>query len=280
MYDKRIQWIYRCIDTIISLARVILLSHFKKTKPIGKQHDKCVILGNGPSLLDCIDKIESSISDYDIIAINHIATTPLYEKYKPSIYILADPIYWNEKLPGIIYQDNYTENFYDVLIEKTTWDLQLYLPYKASKVEIIRQIKKNPHINISFYNNIRFESFLRINYFFFDKQFGLPSAGNIMCVSLILAIYSKYKNIYISGADHDWSKYAWVDENNKVRYVQNHGSSLPNDIGISNIRLHDSFMSFYRVFKAYDDIENYARNKNIKIFNLSKTSFIDSFEKI
>ena len=279
MYDKRIQWIYTCMNTIISIIRVLVSSHFKKTNLIRKQHDKCVILGNGPSLLDCLDKIESDVFDFDMIAINQIATTPLYEKYKPNIYILADPDYWLKKQPGPKYFD-FVEKLHTAILEKTNWDLQLYLPYNARKSDIINIFKKNPNINISFYNNTRFESFLRINYLFFNKQFGIPAAENIICVSIMLTIYSKYKSIYLSGADHDWSKYVWVDENNMIRYKHTHGSTLPEDNGISNTKLHDSLMSLYRVFKAYNDIEKYARYKKVKIYNLCKLSFIDAFEKI
>ena len=168
MYDKRIQWIYNLIDTFLSTIRVLFSSHLKKTQQIQKKNDKCILLGNGPSLLETMKKYESTISDYDIIAVNQMAVTDEFEKYKPCAYVIADPGYWYDK--------NHEESFsqadelFEALTKKTNWDLLLYVPHQADKKIIVDKLCKNSNIKIVFYNKTSFNGFSKIAYFIYNRQ--------------------------------------------------------------------------------------------------------------
>ena len=43
--------------------------------------------------------------------------------------------------------------------------------------------------------------------------------------------------------------------------------------------LHDILLSFHIAFRAYFDVEDYARHRGIKIYNATPGSFIDAFER-
>lgn len=61
------------IDTCSSIVRIALLSKFlKKTKQISRKSDKCIILGNGPSLSKLLSDNKEKLNNYDLIAINHL----------------------------------------------------------------------------------------------------------------------------------------------------------------------------------------------------------------
>ena len=279
MYDKRIQWLYNLIDTLLSIIRVLFSSYLKKTEQIQKKHENCILLGNGPSLLTTIQKFENTISNYDVIAVNQMAVTEAFEKYKPIVYVLADPAYWYEKgYENEFYQAD--ELFY-ALINKTSWDLQLYMPYQANRLQITDKISKNSNIKIVFYNKTTFSGYKKISYFIYNRQWGMVRAQNILLSALMLLIYSKYKTIYLAGADTDWMKDIWVDENNQLRihdshfYHENHQNDRVFPFTMTEISA-----IFYYIFKNYSVIEEYSKHKKVKIYNLFPRSFIDAFEKI
>ena len=279
MHDKRIQWIYNIIDTFLSIIRVLSLSHFKKTRQIQKRHDKCILFGNGPSLLATMQKYENTIYDYDIIAVNQMAVTDEFEKYQPSVYIIADPGYWYEK--GYEKEFYYADELYNALFEKTSWKLQLYMPYQANKQQVITQLCKNPNIKIVFYNKTTFSGYKKISYFIYNRQWGMVRPQNILLVALMLLIYSKYKTILLAGADTDWMKDIWVDEQNQLRIHDSHfyNEDYQSD-RVFPFSMTEISAIFYYIFKNYSVIEEYSKHKKIKIYNLYPRSFIDAFEKI
>ena len=76
MYDKRINWFYRIVDTFFSIVRVFVQSQLKRTTPFLKKHGRCIVMGNGPSFIWMMEKIkEKNIGEYDLIAVNHMALT-------------------------------------------------------------------------------------------------------------------------------------------------------------------------------------------------------------
>ena len=275
MYDKRIQWIYTFIDTMISIVRMVFESHFKKTKQIRRNHDKCLVLGNGPSLLSTMKKYENIRPDYDIIAVNQMALTDMFEKYRPDVYVIADPDYWKDK------DCDESRSLIKALIEKTSWDLQFYMPYEANIPEIAERLQTNPNIKIAFYNKTTFYGIKKIAYYIYNQQWGMVRPQTVLNAVLMLSIYSKYKTIYLAGADTDWMKDIWVDEQNRLRIHDSHFyHEDQQDDRILPCNMTDQCISFYYIFKNYSDIEEYSKYKKAKIYNIYPLSFIDAFEKI
>jgi Protein of unknown function DUF115. len=280
MHDKRIQWIYNFGDFIFSIVRLLISTKFKKTKPIEKKYNQCLIMGNGPSLIESLEKNKEQLSELDIVAVNFMANSPEYLVYKPAIYILCDPAFWFET-PSEDTKKRISD-FYKSLAEKTDWHLQLYLPYQAKKEKKIKIIlSQNPHICLNYYNKTKVEGFSKFNHWTYHKQWGMPRAQNVLVAALMLAIYSGYKNIYLAGADNDWIKNIWVDEKNNVRLNDFHyyKDTEKNTSRMLSFKLHDTYTLFYFMFRSYTYIETYAVLKNVKIYNTGIKSFIDAFEK-
>lgn len=280
MYDKRIQWFYDSIDTVFSLSRIIFSSKFKRTKPIAKTYNKCLIMGNSSSLIESLKCNEESLASVDLIAVNFMGITAEYEKYKPNVYVLCDPALWFENVNEEL--KNKVINLYKTIVENTDWPLQLYIPHQAKKEKRINALlSPNMHIKICYYNKTKFEGYKWLKRLIYNKQWGIPRAQNVLIVTLMLAIYSNYKEIYLAGADNDWVKHLWVDEKNNLRLNDFHyyNDDKKNIERILPQKIHEQFLSFHHAFKSYTDVGNYAIYRNVKIYNTSLHSYIDAFEK-
>jgi hypothetical protein len=235
-------------------------------------------MGNGPSLSNTLKENEEILGDYDLIAVNFMGLFPEYTKYKPNIYVLCDPGFWLENIPGEV--QNKVISLYQRLVDTTDWPLQLYIPYKAKKTQKIpAMLSQNINIRLHYYNKTKVEGFRWFQYMMLKKQWGMFRAENVLIAALLLTIYSKYKQIYIMGAESDWMKNIWVDENNCLRIDDTHfGGKGTHEI--MPFKLHEICISLYYAFKSYMDIEDYSRKRGVKIYNANPYSFIDAFEKI
>ena len=279
MNDGQIR-IYRLLDTLASFARMLINTKFKRVSPINKKYNRCLILGNGPSLIDSLEKNKDHLSELDLIAVNLMVNSPEYEIYKPKIYVVCDPLFWIEDLP-----EAFTERinlFYDNIVQKTQWDLQLYIPFLARKNKKIESIlSQNPHIKICYYNKTKVEGHKWLCYAAYNNQWGMPRAQNVIVAALMIAIHSKYKEINLAGVDSNFIHNIWVDEKNNLRFDDYHYYS-DSEEKIKRIlpeKIHEECLLNYYMFKSYVDIENYSIYKNIKIYNTGPHSFIDAFEK-
>ena len=90
-------------------------------------------MGNGPSLLKLLEEDKAVLAKYDFLAVNHMARSAQYEKFKPSIYVLCDPAFWFAK--GYEIPQQLVKETFKSMVDKTTWPLQLYIPYQAKKQE-------------------------------------------------------------------------------------------------------------------------------------------------
>lgn len=237
-------------------------------------------MGNGPSLVSTLEKNKDMLEIKDLMAVNFMGLTPEFQTYRPNLYVLCDPAFWieasDEKLKAKV------KNLYQVLADTTNWDLQLYLPQKAKKQTLIKDIlSSNKRISINYFNKTKIEGFGGFKNFTYSAQWGMPRAQNVLCAALMLCIYSGYKKIYLAGAENDWIKNLWVDEKNRLRLDDHHfyGKTDQSNAIVLNTKMYEQFLSWYYAFKSYAEIAAFARHKEIKVINTNLNSFIDVFEK-
>jgi len=280
MHDKRVQWAYRILDTFFTFIRVMGKTRFSKTVPISKKKISCLVCGNGPSLSKSLYEIENKLENYDIIVVNFMALSPEYQQFKPKTYVLCDPAFWletNEQTKTKVM------TFYRHLSNITHWEIQLYIPYESKKVKEINQIlSANKKIQIVYYNKTKIEGFKSIQYPIINKQWGMFKPQNVLVAALMLAIYSKYENIYLVGAESDFLMHVWVDNENKVRMDDYHFyKEKPDETKriISEFDYANLVQAFLNMFKSYNCISLYAKQKKINIINATPFSNIDAFER-
>jgi len=238
-------------------------------------------MGNGPSLLKLFEEDKAILEKYDLLAVNHMARSAQYEEFKPNIYVLCDPAFWFAKgyeIPGQMAKETFK-----IMVEKTSWPMQLYIPHQAKKAGVKELLSSNSNICVYYFNKTTFEGFSWLKYKIYDLQWGIVRPQNVLNAALMLMIYSGYQRIYLFGADNDWLKRLWVDEENCLRSEDIHfysNNKEDKQICDNTQKLHDVLSSLYIVFKNYVNIEEYAKKKGVKIYNMNPLSFIDAFEKL
>ena len=282
-------------QSILSVLKILLFSKFSIKLPKAQQKD-CVILGNGPSLNDFINESSSFIENKALFCVNFFARTDYYEQVKPQYYIITSPEYFvGEK------KEDWTEDrlkTFQLIAEKTSWPLEFNAPRLAKKSTAWREIlSANKNITIRYFNNTPIEGFRSLKHWAFKNNLGMPRPHNVLIPSILLGINMNFENIYITGADHSWTKELFVTEGNEVLLSQKHfydkqaeseaigkNKNTPQPMYKGGSRdkrkLHEVLMKFVYSFKSYWELQEYAQSSNVKIHNITPGSFIDAFPRL
>ena len=150
----------------------------------------------------------------------------------------------------------------------------------------IRNIKAaNSMVAVAYYNMTPIEGFKWFRHAVYRAGLGMPRPRNVLIPSLMLAIASGFKSIYVAGADHSWMQTLSVDDENRVISIQPHfykeAETERKRIDTEYMRypLHQIVYSFYVAFKAYHTIREYADSAQARIWNITPKSFIDAFPR-
>lgn len=262
-----------------------------KTNNFGVIKDKTdvVILGNGPSLKDSLDnpKFWEFIKDKDVVCVNTFPSTESFLKIKPSYLVLMDHGYWCKNIidseRALIKQN--IDN-----IKNIDWDLYIFMPIQAKKWNWFKEIEQNnEHIKLIYINaddtTIKNdeEKFLR-----YKTNIFMPSPQNVLIGCLYCSINIGYKNIYIFGADHTWHLALVVRDDNLLCIKDSHFYDkeepkltplYKNPEGKDPFTMREIMRAYMIVYEKYEVLEKYSKYMGSKIYNMSKISCIDAFER-
>lgn len=266
----------------LSVLKVILLSKFwlKSNKVDSKT---VVLMGNGPSFNQSYEKYGALINKSETLAVNGFSRSELYEVIQPRYYIIGGQELWKEGLGQ--YFDDFALPVIDGILEKTTWDMYVFVEHKAKNSPRIKRISEHPKITVLYYNPTPIEGFDFVNRFFFKRGLGMPRPHNVLVPGIMCCIRMGYKKLIVLGADHSWHEELTVDENNNV--MLNHEHFYDKNPHRDNMKLkagrnrliHEIFHKWMLSFKGYIEIEKYASKIGVKIYNSSEKSYIDGFER-
>lgn len=262
-----------------SLGKVMLLSG--RPSAAGKSKDESlIIMGNGPSLRETIKEYGDLLKTSRSLAVNFAANALEYTELRPAIYVLADPHFFRIGENGKSSDAN-VERLWDN-ISATSWNMTLYVPCKA---KIRGSIEKNSNITVRRYNLTPGEGSKGVVHWLYKKGLAMPRPRNVLIASIMIALREGYRDIYIVGADHTWSRDLWVDDKNRVISVQKHFYK-DNDKEFERVaneyagyHLHDILNSLTIAFRSYHQIADYARKIGARITNCTPGSFIDAFPR-
>lgn len=275
--------------TLTSILRIILKSHWRNILKSQFSNNKtaCLILGNGPSLNTTIEKYRDELHKFDLIAVNNFATTDFFAILQPKYYIINASILFlpDEELTPI-YQ-NMKHSMLGAIAEKTSWEMEMMVPFVAKKSTYFQQlIKNNPNIRPIYFNYESIEGFDGCKNLFFKLGLGTPRPHNVIIPAIMNCVYLNYKTIAIAGADHSWLKEITVSEDNialvnqKHFYDENESKAVPMaDFQIRPRRLHEVLHKFMLSFQGYWEMKTYLEKRKVNVFNCSETSMIDAFER-
>ncbi len=279
----------------MSLVKVMLLSHFF-VKKIKAGNESCVLLGNGPSLTGFLEEGETFLKGKSTFCVNFFCRTAQYTSIRPNYYVFVSLEYFEK---GEIESWNVDrQHTLETIVTKTDWPMTLLVPSKAKKSkEWQKIISANPNITIAYFNTTPIEGLQFIDHWLFRNGLGMPRPHNVLIPSLMVALNAGYKKIYVTGADHSWTKEIHVSEENEVLLRQKHfygkqtekekinkNTDRPQPMYVGGStrkrRLHEVLMKFVHSFGAYWQLRAYADAINVKILNITPGSFIDAFERL
>ena len=173
MVSKVSTFINNCLQTDLSVVKILIQSKFFGKKISFPQTEKCVILGNGPSLLKEIPNHSDWFKTTPKIAVNLFVKSHYYSELKPEFYVINAPEHWFE---GVNESGRKaTTELYELLAEKTSWNMTLLIPYNAKKNKEWKKIlEKNNRIKIQYYNKTPIEGFRFFCNIIFKKGLGMP----------------------------------------------------------------------------------------------------------
>lgn len=278
----------------MTFLKVVLLSKTTRMRKHAKTQS-AVILGNGPSLTPFLSNHADFLEDKELWCVNFFGRTQEYTQLKPKYYVIASPEYFvNEKKEEWVADRMRTLK---TIADQTSWSLFFFVPQIAKKNERWLQImKSNELITPIYYNNTPVEGWPSISRWLFKKNWGMPRPHNVLIPSLMMAIREGYKKVYLTGADHSWTKELFVTDKNEVLLSQKHfydkqtkDETIDKNKPVAKPmykggatearKLHEVLEKFQVSFRSYWVIQDYADKVKCKIINLTPQSFIDAFDR-
>ena len=241
------------------------------------------ILGTGPSLSKFLEEDFTKYKNSDFLAVNKFCLSADYIKLKPKYYIFADPVFFkdteNEVLSKVI------KDVMEILNFETDWEMNIYVPTTKDKTSIERKFS-NSKLHIVYYSPLSLDGPDVMKHYLFDRGIGMPFVGNVLIAGLMLAIRMGYKKISIVGADQSIHVQAYVNKNNQtcVSYKYFDGTQAEavfwDDLDPTRPQKYHEFLTHWtNTFRAYHEVESFAKYKKCQIVNMTKDSYVDAFER-
>jgi hypothetical protein len=205
---------------------------------------------------------------------------------KPKYFMILSMNYWatGKTDPN----DEGRKASFKEIAKKVDWPMYLIVPALAkNKKDWNKELLENKNISLLYLNITPVSGFSSLSNFLFQHNLGLPRPHNVLIPSIKMAIDLNYESVYIFGAEHSYLKELFVDDNNIVWLTQKHFYDSKNKEaetmtrGITNETrtIAEILMKFVHSFNSYWVLKNYADSENVKIFNSTRGSFIDAFER-
>ena len=274
--EKIQQGIAAATGSLASLLKVALMSRRPSPKGEAKEGSTLIIMGNGPSLREAMEKDADVMAANELMSVNFAPLTPEFFQLRPAYHVLADDVFFASPRQG-----NVAEMW--KALQRVDWEMTLFMPVKYRRNRDLRYIP--PEVSFKFFNLTPVGGWKWLSRMLYNAGLGMPRPRNVLVPSIMMGIREGFKKIILIGADHSWSKTLWVTDKNVVVSVQPHFykdnekerervESL-----YKNIRLHQIYESFAIAFRSYFAVKDYAQSRGVEILNATPGSFIDAFAR-
>ena len=289
-YSLKKELVTACIELPILAAAFVFsfplrVKHFFLRPNIPIQKQKILLLGNGPSIRESIDKVIASRSKYDLLMVNNAPLSDSFYNLRPEYLCIIDSMYWLDldSLNPVI--SNNIERFFSQL-NQVNWPLNVFVP-EISK-NIVSQRIANDNITITAMSSAQYD---------FDSLFVArlallagfsPPRVNVLVSSIHAIIGLGYLEAKILGAEMDRIKSLEVDQlSNQTSFNIEY---FYNDKGVQfsfqnkrknckGLPVHIRFSREASTFKWFALLAQFARHKGVALSNASSYSLIDSIDR-
>lgn len=247
--DKQIYRLFNIGSDMKFLLRFELRRLLRSNAIYCNRHsgERCFILGTGPSLAGLTSAQVAALSAECVFAVNSIYKTPVLDSISPKYYTLMDNHYW-----GIA---SYT---FGEIAKKYRDNMPVFITDIRARcvmpngVDCIYLYAKNYPIDVVRY----------------DLSGNLSATMNVIGFSILAAIYMGFKEIHLLGCDYTSfcsrvSAHCY-DDQDEIDTLPSHNLAF--------------YLKYYHLTTEFHYlIAVLAREKGVKIVNLSKGSLLDAY---
>lgn len=270
-------WLEKTGRTIKGVVKIAVGTGRCRITPATDGAESLIIMANGPSLRETIRDHAASLDKYPLLAVNFAANTDEFYRFRPEYYVMADPAFFTAE--G--YEN--VARLWQNIRERVDWPMRMLIP--LTMVKRVKAMGLGDNITVEGFNMVGVEGYEWFENIAYGSGRAMPRPRNVLIPSLMCAIKMGFKRVYVTGADHSWTRTLEVDDSNTVVSVQPHyyednkeehsrAATIYKDI-----RIHQIIHSFYVAFRAYHLIERFARRAGCSIINSTPGSFIDAFPR-
>ena len=268
-----------------AIIHILLESKFKRPIPKTSNSEKCLILGNGPSLESSIQKNPAYFKKNDCLCVNNICLSEYFNAIKPKYCLFVDPAYYKERVSDFI--ERFRSDIFRTINEKCDWPLKVIFPQLAFPF-IEKYFGSNQFIGLESFNATSIKGFKSLRYFLYTQGLACPTSYNVAADAIYVSMSMGYKRIELFGMDHSWHEDFFVDNDNMVYIGEKHFSKndkakpypLYKDVlETEAFNMHELFKRLSDVFESYCLLNDYSKTIGVEIFNCSEKSYIDAFKR-
>lgn len=244
------------------------------------------ILSGGPSLRQQLDEHGAFLAQQDTLCCKGMSMSREYVNIRPKYYTYEATCLINQEKLHQAVRTEVAMTFKDI-VEKTNWEMVLFLPeYAQQNNELIKYIQSNPFIKIKYFSTFCYEGYDVLKHKLIKAQLaGFPNYNSLIG-EIKLGIWLGYERMYLLGADHDFLPPVFVDDENNIFYSNNHFYDSEKQkpiilVGEDGTKLtYVQYLDFNaKIFNEYWEIAKFAKRESIAIYNATRGSFIDAFER-
>ena len=237
------------------------------------------IIANGTSLNEEI-KSMGKVQEANYCMLNDSVLTPLFDKFKPKEYIIADPLYFSRGfLTG---SKGYLSKFRSI-----DWSISIYVPIRNYKYacELFGDNKQVTVKKLPSCLPARVKS-IKLRNYFYKRGMACPPIQNVVVGAIYASIMNGYKRIELYGVDHNWTMQVAVNQNNEVclRNIHYYDLNAPMEPWLQcngqPYHMHMVLRDLAQMFDSYWELRHFVESLgDVKVVNKTKDSFIDAFER-
>lgn len=251
-----------------------------------RKSDRLYVLANGPSLKKDLEKYGEEMMSYDRLVVNFMGTTEVYQKVRPTCYVIVDPLFFvpREGLPEASRKN--VEALQDVFMNKTSWPMTIVVPDHGRGSVLLKAVEANANIKVLYVSNLVPVPEDIVDFKGWAQNRYAPPCQNVVNTALYLGIVWRYPQIMLLGADTSFHAMTHVEqETNRLYQLDEHFYGVTKrymyqDPECTIPQTMSGFLPHVlRCFRWYDKLREFADWAGVKIINASSFSWIDAFER-
>ena len=258
---------------------VSYIKNDKSTSRLDAYGDKIIIVGNGPSAGE-FDFDKYARQGYNFVCVNLFAADEeRFFSLKPKYYCAIDGLFHNPSDPE---RFNRLEQFERTVaaLERVDWDMT-FLSLITQKPFFKNDRIKVQKLTINRYQG-NVEWLIRKLY---DRNIaGYIVEANVVAAALFFCLSGNASEVGLTGVEYDLLNKLRVSKDNTVYYeceyfYEKRMVNYEKWGKVKKNELHWLIANFSTYFRNYSRLAEYAKMKNIPVYNYTVNSLIDAYEK-